>query len=260
MKEEQHKKSRDPFGSLESLDLEGQRRVIQVCAEQPQRFGTKFFIEAYQRLSDPICAWYALRALGDLGERAALEILLAALEKPDVEIGNSSLHRIAARSIGKLGASIAPTITESLHRASGQSLIALIDALGELRSADSIPELTSLLRSFDREVSVTAALALAKIGTPAIDQLESTLAISDGILTFVVLDALAIIDHPDIVPALALAARRNTDAIQRYLIMGNLGRIERLRTLIREVAQSDSRHAATAQSLMTIFSREELHA
>lgn len=132
---------------LKQAGLKERQQAIARCADEPQRFGAEFFAEILRSEADPICKWYAIRALGDLRANHFGELLVDVLRQPDFEVGESSLHRICARSIGLLGSEMVPRIVSLLKELNAATRLAAADTLGEIGHPSAIPALSRCLTS-----------------------------------------------------------------------------------------------------------------
>ena len=117
---------------------------------------------------DPAVRASAARAIGLIGDPAALPALLQALADPDALAG----QRIA-EAIGRLGdqaigdRSVSADLLNVLRSAPMVERTRAALALGLLRSPEAVPGLAALLSAGDPEAQRVAAEALAAIGTPA---------------------------------------------------------------------------------------------
>ncbi|MCX6032588.1 MAG: HEAT repeat domain-containing protein [Chloroflexi bacterium] len=105
----------------------------------------------------------AARAIGLIGDPAALPGLMQALADPDALAG----QRIA-EAIGSIGdRSVSVDLLAILNSAPAAERTVAARALGLLKSAEAVPGLAALLSAGDPEAQRVAAEALAAIGTPA---------------------------------------------------------------------------------------------
>ncbi|MDP2898055.1 MAG: HEAT repeat domain-containing protein [bacterium] len=204
-----------------------QDEVIAAAAD-PTRSGSSFFITILETEQDPICRWHALKAIGDLRASDAKDTLLRVLQEQDVEFDESSLHRICARAIGRIGSSAALQVAQLLHEASSvQTRIAAIDALGEIADRGSVSVLADQLTSDDRGIRLWAALSLAKIGEASIPAIDKALENADEESVFILVDALAIIGTAKTIPSLVNAFNKHPKGVLSYFRSGPSGRAAR---------------------------------
>jgi HEAT repeat protein len=105
----------------------------------------------------------AARAIGLLGDPAALPGLMRALADPDA----LAAQRIA-EAIGRIGdRSVSADLLSVLGSAPAAERARAAQALGLLKSAEAVPGLAALLSVSDPDTQRVAAEALATIGTPA---------------------------------------------------------------------------------------------
>ena len=105
----------------------------------------------------------AARAIGLIGNSAALPALVQTLADPDALTGQR-----AAEAIGRIGdRSVSPALLSMLGTAPAAERTWAALALGLLRTEEAVPGLAALLRSDVPGTGSVAATALAAIGTPA---------------------------------------------------------------------------------------------
>jgi hypothetical protein len=85
------------------MELSERQDEIILASSKAQRFGVDYFLTVLNLEEDPLCRWYALQALGSMRASKAKEQLLRVLRQPDVEFDESTLHRICAWAIGRIG-------------------------------------------------------------------------------------------------------------------------------------------------------------
>ena len=113
--------------------------------------------------SDPAVRASAARAIGLIGDPAALPGLIQALADPDALAGQR-----AAEAIGRIGdRSVSADLLNSLGSTPAVERTRAALALGMLKSGEAVPGLAALLNAGDPEAQRVAAEALAAIGTPA---------------------------------------------------------------------------------------------
>ena len=120
---------------------------------------------------DSISKWYAIKAIGELKEDKYIPVLIEVLKKQNESVGETSLHLIAARSLGKIGSAAVPFVTSLLNSdCSTETQIAAADTLGEIGSIDGIPALIEIVKSKPNNIAVWACLSLSKIGIPTVNE------------------------------------------------------------------------------------------
>lgn len=112
---------------------------------------------------DPAVRASAARAIGLIGDSAALPGLMRALADPNALAGQR-----VAEAIGRMGdRSVSASLLKMLGSAPAVERARAALALGLLKSAEAVPGLAALLNAGDPEGQRVAAEALAAIGTPA---------------------------------------------------------------------------------------------
>jgi HEAT repeats len=240
---------------FKSLDIARQQELVERLASSPTSIGPEFFAHVVNESSDAICKWYAIRALGDLAAKEYLNTLISVIEAPDEEVGSSSLHLIAARSLGQIGNPALSSLLPLLRTASGDTLVAVVDSLGEIGSEDAIPELARCIESGERKVALWTALSLAKIGPAAIPALGILCQSANKERTYLLIDALAAINHPAVLPSIECAYDRFPETVMHYLSEGPRVRASQLSGLIEQEAARSGPTAASARKLKIAINR-----
>ena len=120
---------------------------------------------------DSISKWYAVKAIGELKEDKYIPVLIEVLKNQNESVGETSLHLIAARSLGKIGSAAVPFVIPLLNGdCSIETQIAAADTLGEIGSIDGIPALIEIVESKSSNIAVWACLSLSKIGIPTVKE------------------------------------------------------------------------------------------
>lgn len=208
---------------------------IVAAGENPREHGTAFFMSVLESESDPLCRWHAIKAIGDLKGIEAKKSLLSVLQEPDYEFDESSLHRICAWAIGRIGRALTHDVLRALDATTcKETRIALVDALGEIGDPGGIPALSRELASPDVQVRLWAALSLAKIGEESLPSFSSALKEADAALVFIIVDALAIIGTEGTVPLLVQAFERDPQAVDKYFSKGPTERIARYAYVVQQ--------------------------
>jgi len=143
--------------------------------EKLQRQGNvRALIGVLDRRDDPDSRMKAIAALGTLGDRAAVDPLVAVLRDrnfTEVRIGNlplgGMLHGAAMTALERIGdaRAVDPLISWLDNRSNNVRPIA-IRVLGNLKDPRAIPALARALADPDARVSGPAAEALRQIGGP----------------------------------------------------------------------------------------------
>lgn len=241
------------LAKLDQADLEVRQHAIDWCAGKPERFGAKFFAEILLRERDPICKWYAIRALGDLRAKQYSNLLVDVLRQSDVEVGESSLHRICARSIGLFGSQMVPRIVELLDEPSAATRLAAADTLGEIGHSSAIPALFRCLTSGERNLQLWAALSLGKIGVESIPALVSALSSAAKEEVLIFLDALVMLNTPRVIDAVADTAKNHPDIVRSYFMGDCPERAEHFLKMLRNVVSSGAPEKDQAVKILSLL-------
>lgn len=251
---------RAALAKLNQVGLKERRHAVAWCTKKPERFGAKFFAEILSRERDPICKWYAIRALGDLRANRYSGLLVDVLGQPDVEFDESSLHRICARSIGLLGFEMAPDIVDLLKESSSATRLAAADTLGEIGHPSAIPSLSRCLTSGERDLQLWAALSLGKIGVESIRALVSALSSANKEEVLILLDALVMIESPCVIDAVADTAKNHPDVVRFYFTGDRPERAERFLKMLRDVVSSEVPEKGKAAKILSLLkSKNDQH-
>jgi len=211
-----------------------QNEVID-AAQAPDDSGHQYFLSVLEAEDDPVCKWYAVRALGQLKAREAMTVLLNILQEPDTEFDESSLHRICAWSLGQIGTPATMGVLELLEGShSTATICGAVDALGEIADARAVPTLGRYLVSGDRQQSLWSGLALGKIGQSSLPVLLESLNGADKELVFIVVDTLAIIGTEETIPVLSRAVDTNLEATRKYFRIGPRDRAHRYAATVEQ--------------------------
>lgn len=161
-------------------------------------------------------------ALGEIGDNRAVQPLLEALKDE-----NEYVRSEAAKALGKTGDKKAyyPVLRLLLDSERGAVRAAAAEALGSLQDERAVQNLIASLRDKDADVSEKSALALAKIGEPALEGLlEVIKLLSNSDIRDKAVIALGNIGDPRaVVPMLPLLRDRNPKVCERTAEM--LGQI-----------------------------------
>ena len=141
--------------SVETVDSTGSSQTVRL-ALSPELLG---LLQA----GDPAVRASAARAIGLIGDPAALPGLMQALADSDALAGQR-----VAEAIGRIGdRSVSADLLKMLSSAPAAERTRAALALGLLKSTEAVPGLAALLSAGDPEAQRVAAEALAAIGTPA---------------------------------------------------------------------------------------------
>lgn len=195
----------------------------------------------------------AVKALGDSRNPAAIPFLLEALRDSFWWFEREQATQDLLTAIEKMGEPVVEPLIEALADREGtvRKFAAII--LGRLRDPRAIDELGMTVYDLHHEVSQTAALALARFGTPAIDVLAEALIHPETSVREHAIIGLGKIQNERVVPYLiemlydpALAVKR-----QALLYIGEL-RDARAIPALQELAASrnDRELAALAKDII----------
>ena len=152
---------------------EKQKSIDEYVNFKLEQFGEDFFGSILVEESDPICKWFAIKALGMLSSVKYLNVLINVLIEKDVSFGHTSLHLITASSIGKIGelaiGNVVPLLSSEY---SSETQKAVVDTLGEIKSKKGVPYLIEKLENGDYSVALWAGLSLGKIGEGYIEIID----------------------------------------------------------------------------------------
>ena len=182
----------------------------------------------------------AMRALGDSPQHDArsVEALSRGLHDEDAWV-----RYYAAQSLGKLRQqAAAPTLITLLGDAAGQVRMAALEALSHVQGEVAIRALTDAARSSDLDMQRAALLGLSlSRHEPSLPLIREACTSPDGATRLVAVSALAAFGAPEVLDALATAARDSEESV-RTAALGFLGRHPDARAtdiLIALVAEAD---------------------
>lgn len=252
-KETINKEIRTALAKLDQEGIKERQHAVALCAEEIELFDTKFFAGILLRESDPICKWYAIRALGDLRANQYAELLVDVLRQPDIEVGKSSLHLICARSIGLLGSQMVPHIVELLDEPNEATRLAAADTLGEIGHHSAIPALSCCLTSGERNLQLWASLSLGKIGTESIPEFIKALSSATKEDALIFLDALLIIGTPSIIDAVIEIMNKYPDVVQFYLTGTQPERVKYFLDMLQDIISSGGPCKDSAEKILSFL-------
>lgn len=177
--------------------LSNQQRVLFLeQAIDTNTLEPEFYSRALAWEEYPLALWFLIKRAGEARIANCLSALIAICEKPNVEFesagGLTSLHLIAAWSLGRVGKSCITPLLGSLKNSNTSTKIAIVDALGEIRDdrEEVLQALISSLENDPQEVALWSALSLAKLGKQSLDYLHQALFSLDKHRAIYVLDAI----------------------------------------------------------------------
>ncbi len=192
--------------------------------------------------------WPAVRALGTIGNPAALDVVMAAADDPAGTIRES-----AATALGNLGNASATTALRRLLR-DGQASVrnAAAEALGRLRPSEAAEDLRNALDDSHPMVSEAAARALERMGDAGlIAALQGILRNPDAPCAAAP-QLLAELAADTVLPALLLLTREPSTAVREGAAygLGKIGTAEAADALVRLCwadSSEDVRYAAVSR-------------
>jgi HEAT repeat protein len=136
--------------------------------EQQRVLDVGFYLSELRREKNPLVRWFLIKGLGMHRSPWAIDDLLQVFRQPDADFSSTSLHLIAAWSLGEIGTVALPKVLAALDQCACETEMAsLADALGEIGDPSSVDRLKELFQAGSLHVQLSAALALAKLGAPA---------------------------------------------------------------------------------------------
>ncbi len=142
---------------LIKLYKQGDSAALDALKKMRTKFAVKSLIDAVKNTSHPdMVRWCAAEALGEIGDAAAVEPLIAVLDDP-----NDTLQEYAVRALGKIRdkRAVEPLI-QCLSRRSNYFRDLVVEVLGEIGDQRAIPPLVKQSNSSLKNLS----RALAKLG------------------------------------------------------------------------------------------------
>ena len=212
-------RNRDAVDRLLSLGTPQRIAILSRLVEIEKPSIEDFWLQLIEREQEAAARWYILRAFGVLRSEASIDLLLEVGKDLDVELGKSSLYRIAAWSLGRIGmAALFPTLSALGASTEGCRVVAA-DALGEIRSSSAVGMLCKALREDTWKVKLWAALSLAKIGEPALDCLSSlSKGPCDPKISLLATDAMIKIGSPRALQELRTVVKSGVPEVRRLVL------------------------------------------
>ena len=163
---------------------------------------------------DPAVQYEAVEALGNIGDPAATDALMAALTGDQY----SGIRWKAAEALGKIGAPAVPALVGALKNPDEDIRWKAAIVLGEIGDARAVGPLVDLLGDQDRFVRSRAGYALGMIGPPAVIDLRTAL-VDGGVETRrAAAAALGTIPDPAAVDALLQGLDDPSDEVRQEVI------------------------------------------
>lgn len=183
---------------------------VRIVARLKERRDTAGLAHLLDR-GDPSVRHLAAVALGDLGDPAALDALLAALAGPDEE----GVRWRAAEGLARLGA---PAVTGLAALAGGSDPDVrwkAIVALGDIGDPRAAPTLRDRLADPDRFVRGRAVSALARVGRPCLPLVLDALADPEPRIRQGAAEVLGLVGDPTAAEGLLQALRDPVESVRR---------------------------------------------
>jgi len=201
--------------------LHEQQRFLHESVEYClQNIDGNLCVNVIQHVADPLCKWYAIKALGELCFTKAIDVLVDVLKVDDVVFDETSIHLITAFSLGKIGEDALPCVINLLSTSDNiQTQKAAVDALGEIRSINSIPYLLHAIEFLDYQVALWAGLAIGKIGHGSTGLIDIYDRISQE-KKMIVIDSLMRVNEPTGVRFIINELYSNSDMLQAFKTEG----------------------------------------
>ena len=157
-----------------------------------------FILQAIEFENAPLSKWYLIRAIGILKIEFAIDYLIDTFKETDVKLDKSSLHLIAAWSLGAIGENALDPLVKEYNRTNSEDIKkCIVDSLGEIGSPKAIPILCKAFMEESHNVKLWSSLSLSKIGNQAIEPIKKLFsrATSSGD-RLMLIDAIIKIDSP----------------------------------------------------------------
>lgn len=183
---------------------------VQLVARLRDRRDMAALVRLLER-GDPSMRHLAAAALGDLGDPAALDALLAALAGPDEE----GVRWRAAEGLAKLGPAAVDGLASLAASPDPDVRWKAIVALGDIGDPRAGPCLRGRLVDPDRFVRGRAVSALARLGAPCLPLMLEALADPDPRVRQGGAEVLGQVGDPASVEALLAALRDPAESVRR---------------------------------------------
>lgn len=185
--------------SIEVDDINLRRHlIVSYVDDKLEDIRAVFYAELLKNEKDDMCKWYEILALGDLKAIEYANLLINVICRPDVPLSKeTSLHLIAARSLGKMGDEVIDLLVPLLERDEEYIRVAVMDTFGEIKSEKALPYIQPIFKEVYSKVVVYAGLAVAKIGIPSIGFVDSVFDVASDKNKVVLIDAIMGMDSDE---------------------------------------------------------------
>jgi HEAT repeat protein len=191
----------------------------------------------------------AAKALGHIGDPRAVEPLIHVFRHDWDDTETITAWQEASTALAAIGQAALPALRTALKDESSMVREGVIDALGQLKDAQVVPDLISMLRDDDRLVRATAAEALGQIGEQqAIEPLVALLTDKDSYVRQWTCYALGDLAGVSVFDAL-VGALSDPDPDVRSAAVVNLGRIDGMTVPALDPEPEPERRRAAIESL-----------
>ena len=195
----------------------------------------------------------AARSLGETRHTAALPYLMEALRDSFWWYGREQAASDLLEAIEKMGASAVEPLIEALADREGTVRKFAAIVLGELKDLRAVEELGMALYDLHHEVSRVAALALGKMGVPAVDFLAEGLRHPEADVREHAILGLGMIQDTRVAPLLIGMLQDSERIVQRQAILSMAGlRDPRAAAALRDIVnnRADREFSALARDLL----------
>jgi HEAT repeat protein len=216
--------------------------VVWRAAAALDKIGDKRAVEpliAALKNKDPEVAWRAAAALGKIGDKRAVEPLIAALKNKDPEVQKS-----AADALAKIGSPPVKPLIAMLDDADPEVKKLASDLLIKIGSP-AVKPLILALKHKDPELQKSAADVLVKIGSTAVRPLIAMLDDEDPEVQELAADVLAKIGQPAVETLIAaLNDKSDTIRVASAGVLGIIGDKQAVHSLVEALTDWKVRHSA----------------
>ncbi|PIQ84201.1 MAG: hypothetical protein COV75_03470 [Candidatus Omnitrophica bacterium CG11_big_fil_rev_8_21_14_0_20_63_9] len=147
----------------------------------------------------------AVEALGEIGDKRAVEVLIAELRSSSINVFRD-YNIAAAKALGKIGDKRAiPALIEASKDGNGALRRSAVESLGKIGDQQAVPMLIEALEDHSEDIRRSAVDALVRIKEPAVPALITVLREGDEVPRSLAAEALEKIGGPR---AVAASARR----------------------------------------------------
>ena len=246
------------------LDPSGRVRIAAIAAvrETDDREALPVLRERFQSEREPAVRQEIALALGNMGDKDALPLLVAVLRDP------ASLEPIRTAALTGLeaigGKPAIDALIDALANKRGgikdEAQIRMVTALGRFKAKEGIPAIADRLFHTDAEVRVAAAEALGKIGDLKLcaPRLRPALKDLSADVRNAALRALAACRDRDSIPAMIEAANNDDTRFEATLALAKLPDVRALQAYLRGVTdKSPEVRKASATAIGSIRDKAE---